>query len=213
MTQRPVHPDTRVVQRGQGRKAGQKALQRMWTFFIQAQHLGLLSVDHLHDLAQTRVPAARRRRPGMLTVVAWWRQHPIAGCPALMPLAPFKAGVSQIGTGGWGAHHRQARCGAGPGGQKRLSIRLLLGLRGCDRVARQHTRWRDSGEQVEAIVPAQAVRPARTSDAVEPVGRDATVVAHGHTHAVQRQPSAAPLTDVGSETAGGTKRAPRSHPG
>jgi hypothetical protein len=67
-----------------------------------------------------------------------------------------------------------------------LGRRLFLGRSWCDSVARQHASWVNRGQQMKAIIPAQAVREAGGGDAVEPARTDTFVVAHCHAHTVEQ---------------------------
>src|SRR5690242_11898001 len=134
----------------------------MRTLIIQTKHLSPFAMDCLDNLTHSCVPAPPSLWPSQASVVAWWRQHncTILARPALMAFAPLVASVSQIWSTGWSPDHAQPRMCDRTRRQKVFGIRLILGIRWCNRIAGQHTARIDCAEYVEAIIPAQAIGPA-----------------------------------------------------
>src|SRR5262249_33746085 len=153
-----------------GRKPRQKALHRMRTLIIQPKALGPFAMDHLHNLPQLGVPLAPPLRPSVFAVVARWAEHlrSIRLIPVSMALASLKPCISQVWATGLLTQHRQALVWLRACRQEVLSIRLLLGAGRCNRVARHDADTVNCRRHVEAIVPAQAIGPASSGDAVEP---------------------------------------------
>src|SRR5262245_47843625 len=159
----------------------------MRAFLVQAKLFSPFAMRRFDDLAFACVPLSPLTRPSLVAVITRRGKHhcTILLCPVLVALASLKACIGQIWPPRWLAHHRQARSGKGAIGQKVFGIRLLLGRSWCDGVASQHALWVNRTQDMEAIVPAQAVREAGGSNAVEPAWPNAFVVAHGHAHTIE----------------------------
>src|SRR6266571_2922206 len=156
-----VEPDAKVMQGHFRRQTCLKAVQRMGTLTGKPESIEQLVKDGLNDLAQPSQPASPGFGPAYLAALMWWADDlgTIRGLPLGVQQIARKALVGDIGALRWSADTGQTRCGLLSSGKEGLGQAMIVATARGKAKAGNHAGRRNGGEQVEALIPANAVAP------------------------------------------------------
>src|SRR3989440_12374530 len=157
-----VEPDAKVMQSNFRSQACLKAIHGMWALTSQPEGIEQLVIDGLNDLAQPSQPASPRFGPAHFATLMGRADdlRTVTGLPVTMQSIPGEAFVGYIDALSWSADALQTRRGMLASGEKGLSQRMVIAT-GCGKAkAGDHAGRGNRGEQMEALIPANAIAPA-----------------------------------------------------
>ena len=157
-----VEPDAEVMQSYPRRQTRAQTPQLMGSLPPESEGVEEFVIDRLYDLADTGHPPPQAFGPASLAGVAFgWMDDScsVAFEPPEVVLGPLKALVCYVGSGADRANASQPRIRAGSEGEEGFRHLLVGGGGGCETEAGNDPGGIDRGEQAEAFIPSQAVRP------------------------------------------------------
>ena len=176
-----IEPDTKIMQRDLCRQTRLKSPEVMGPFAIEAEGMPELLIHGLHDLADSRQPAAEPLGPRHAAIALRGADDlgTIGLPPGLVVGLPLKALVDDIRPTGREAYARQARMGMAAEGKERLRQGLIFGTSRTKAEAGDHPPGVDRQEHMEAFIPAQPVAPANIGQSRQPAGSSALGIPRG----------------------------------
>src|SRR5574339_1101590 len=156
-----VKPKAKVMQAHLRGQTSLEARQSMRTFACQPKGIEQFVVDRLDQLTQTRQPSSPLFGP--LATTRLVRRSDDEGTKLLAPtrmwFGPSKPFVSEIDTLCRFANASQALKQASPRRQKGFQQTLIMGRSRTEAKTSDGSGWGHGGEQMKALVPAEAVTP------------------------------------------------------
>src|SRR6266700_7879167 len=182
-----VEPEAKVMQGHFRSQACLKAIQRMRTLTSQPKGIEQLAIDGLNDLTQSSQPASPGFGPMHLTALMRGADHlsMILLMPVPMQQITCEAFVSHIDALCWRTNTGQTRRRLLASGEKGLGQRMVVATACGKAKAGNHASWRNGSQQMEALIPANAVAPADIGLSRQPAGATPLGIARGNARTVQ----------------------------
>src|SRR5258708_2255737 len=157
-----VEPEAKVMQGHFGGQTCLKAIQGMGAFTSQPEGIEQLAIDRFNDLAQSCQPASPGLGPAHLTTLMGRTDHfcAVAGLPAAMQLIACKAFVGHIDALSGSADTAQTWRGMLTSSEKGLGQRMVIATARGKAKTGNHPHRGNRGQQMKALIPANAVAPA-----------------------------------------------------
>src|SRR5213079_2502733 len=187
-TQLHVEPEAKVMQSDFRRQARLKAVQRVRAFTSQPEGIEQLVIDGLNDLTQPSQPASPGFGPAHFTALVRRADHlcTILRVPAAMQVIACKAFISDIDALRRSADTGQTRRGMPPNSKEGFGQRMVIATGGGEAKAGDHTRRGNRGEQMEALIPTNAIAPADIGLSGQPSAATSLGISRGNARTVQR---------------------------
>ncbi len=168
-----------------GRQTCWKTVQGMGTLAGKSEDIEQFVIDSLNDLAQPCQPAPPDFGPVYLTLLMGRAdvQDLILLVPLVMQLLPSKAFVGDIDSLGWSTDTGQARRGLRSYGKKDFGQRIVITTAAAKPVITPLGSNRQ--EQMEALIPANAIAPADIGLSRQPDGAMPLGIASGNARTIQ----------------------------
>src|SRR6266487_5495566 len=183
-----VEPDTKVMQGHFGCQPGLKAVQGMRALPSQSEGIEHLVIDGFNDLTQPSQPASPVfGRPAHFAALMWRADHlrTVSSLPVVMQLIASKAFVGNIDALRRSADTAQAWRGMCSCGEKSFGQRMVIATGRRKAKAGNHASWGNGGEQMQALIPANAVAPADVGLPGQPARATSLGIARGNARTVQ----------------------------